>query len=90
MDIFFFNKEDVYTGFSMEEFSKVRAVLQRKGIKYTNKVIDSSGRWVGSGTSRGNFGSFGMNTNYEKQYIVSVRKKDAEDAKYFVHSVLHS
>lgn len=87
--MFFFNKEDVYSGYSMEELAKVRAILKREGIKYTYKVIDPSGQWVGPGTSRGNFGSIGMNKNYEKQYVVSVKKKDAENAKYFVHKVLH-
>lgn len=29
--MFFFNKEDVYIGFSMEELSKVRAILEREG-----------------------------------------------------------
>ena len=78
--MFFFNKEDVYIGYSMEELSKVREILGIKGIKYTYKVI---------GTTRGNFGSFGMNKNYETQYVVSVKKKDSENAKYFIHSVLH-
>ncbi|MFJ7973808.1 hypothetical protein [Psychrobacillus sp. NPDC096389] len=87
--MFFFNKEEVYMGFSMEELSKVTTILTGEGIKYTYKVIDPSGKWLGPGTSRGNFGSFGMNKNYEKQYVVSVSKKDVEDAKYFVRSVLH-
>ncbi|WP_458413258.1 hypothetical protein ACNQFZ_21195 [Schinkia sp. CFF1] len=87
--MFFFNKVDVYIGYSLEELSKVRGILGREGIKYTYKVIDHSGQWVGHGTSRGNFGSFGMNRNYEKQYVVSVKKKDSENAKYFIHSVLH-
>ncbi|MEH7385816.1 hypothetical protein V7147_10450 [Bacillus sp. JJ1521] len=86
----FFNKEDVYIGFSLEELSKVRAILEREGIKYTYITNDPSGKWVGPGTSRGNFGSFGMDKNYEKQYVVSVKKRDAENAKYFVQSVLHS
>ncbi|MBY0121569.1 hypothetical protein [Bacillus sp. S/N-304-OC-R1] len=86
----FFNKEEVYFGYSMEDFSKVRSILNREGIKYTHKIIDPSGQWFGPGTSRGNFGSFGMNKNYEKQYVVSVKIKDAENAKFFVHSVLHS
>ena len=88
--MFFFNKEDVYIGYSMEELAKVREILKREGIKYTYKVNDSSGQWLGNGTSRGNFGSFGRNKNYEKQYVVSVKKKDAENAKYFIHNVLHS
>ncbi len=53
----------------MEELSKVRAILEIEGIKYTCKVIGPSG------TSRGNFGSIGMNKNFEKQYVVSVKKK---------------
>ncbi|MEK5443415.1 MULTISPECIES: hypothetical protein [unclassified Fredinandcohnia] len=86
----FFNLVDVYIGFSMEELLKIRAILKRENIKYTYKIFDPSENWLGPGTIRGNFGSFGMNKNYEKQYIVSVRKKDAENAKYFIHCVLHS
>ncbi len=86
----FFNKEEVYVGYSMEECSKVRRILKSKNIKCTYKVIDLSDRWLGQGTTRGNFGSFGMNKNYEKQYVVSVKKKDAENAKYYIHSGLSS
>lgn len=57
----------------MEEFSKVRAILNKECIKYTYKVIDPSGQWFGTGTSKGNFGSIGMNKYYEKQYVVSVK-----------------
>ena len=53
----------------MEELSKVENHLEIEGIKYTCKVIGPSG------TSRGNFGSIGMNKNFEKQYVVSVKKK---------------
>ncbi|MDQ0154719.1 hypothetical protein J2S07_001023 [Robertmurraya andreesenii] len=31
-----------------------------------------------------------MNKNYEKRYVVSVKKKDAENAKYYIHSGLSS
>ncbi|MEL3961325.1 hypothetical protein MKZ01_08615 [Lysinibacillus endophyticus] len=88
--MFFFNKVEVYTGFSIDELWKVQDILAREGIKYTYKVIDPSLSWVGPGTKRGNFGSFGMDSKYEKQYVVSVRKKDAEIAKYFINRVLHS
>jgi len=90
MDLFFFNQEEIYSGYSLEELSKVKAALNSEGIKYNYKVVDPSGQWLGAGTKRGNFGSFGMNTKYEKQYIVSVKKKDAESAKYFVHNALRS
>jgi hypothetical protein len=89
MAMFFFNKEDIYIGFSTEELSKVREILESKGIEYTYKVINHSGQWMGRGTMRQTVGSVGINGNYENQYVVSVRKKDAETAKYWVQSVLH-
>lgn len=81
----FFNKEDVYIGYSLEDLAKVRGVLKREGIKYSYKVIDHSGN-----SARRNFGSFGLNSKYEKQYIVSVKKKDSEKAMYLVNHILHS
>lgn len=87
--MFFFNKEEIHIGYSMEEFSKVRGILKSKGIKYACKVIDRSGQWLGRGTTRGNFGNIGMNSNFEKQYVVSVKRKDSENAKYWVNGVLH-
>ena len=88
--MFFFLKEEIYIGFLIEELAKVRDILNQENIKYTIKVTDSSGQWVGPGTVRGNMGSFGMNSNYEKQYSVFVNKKDAEHAKYLVHRALHT
>ncbi|MEH7107487.1 hypothetical protein [Bacillus sp. JJ1764] len=87
--MFFFNKEEVYIGFSMEDFSKVREILKSKGIKYTYKIIDHSAKWMSGGTSRGNYGSIGMNSKFEKQYVISVKKKDSENARYWVNSVLY-
>jgi hypothetical protein len=75
MNMFFFNKEEIYIEYSLDEFSKVKRILESKGIKYTYKAIDRSSQWLGQGTIRGNFGSVGMNSNYEKQYVVSVKKK---------------
>jgi len=86
--MFLFNKEEVYIGYSMEELSKVRRILENEGIKYTYKVINRSGQWSGRGTTRGHFGSVGMNMDYEKQYVVSVKKKEFEKAKYLVNNVL--
>lgn len=86
--MFFFNKEVVYTGYAMGDLAKVRAVLKGEGIKYTYRVSDPSASWLGPGSNRGNVGSFGMNKNYEKQYTISVKKKDAGNARYFIHKVL--
>jgi hypothetical protein len=73
----------VYIGYSLEELSKVRECLILAQIKYDYKVSSHSSH------SRGRYGSFGSNVNYEKQYYVYVKNKDYEQAKYLVDKVLH-
>lgn len=80
-----FFKKDVYIGYSMADLAKIREILKQEGIKYTYDVQSQLNR----GGARGNHGSFGMNMNYEKQYIVSVKRKDYEKARYLVNKVLH-
>jgi hypothetical protein len=87
--VFLFDKEDIYIGYSLGELSKIREILEKEYIKYTYKVINHHGQWIGRGTTRGNFGSVGMNMDYERQYIISVKKSDCEKAKYLVNKVLH-
>lgn len=87
--MFLFNKEEVYVGFSIEEFSKVRQSLAMGNIKYKYNVVSQSGQWGGLGSSRGHYGSFGVNMKYDKQYYVYVMKKDYEQASYLVNKALH-
>jgi len=87
--MFLFDKEDVYIGYSMGELSKIREILEKESIKYTYKVINHSGQWLGRGMTRGNFGSVGMNRDYERQYVISVKKNNCDKAKYIVNKVLH-
>ena len=88
--MFFFLKEEIYIGFSIEELAKVLDILDQENMKYTIKVNNPSGQWIGPGTMRGNVGSFGLDSKYEKQYSVFVKKKGAEHAKYLVHRALHT
>lgn len=87
--MFPFSKEDVYTGYSIEELSKVRDILGKEGIKYSYKVVNRSGQWSRRGSRRGTYGSFGINMDYEKQYAVYVHRRDFEKAKHHVNSALH-
>ena len=87
--MFLFNKENVYIGYSLEELSKVREVLENEGIKYSYKSVNRSEQWSGLGTRRGKFGSYGINMDYEKQYTVYVHRKDFEKAKHQVNRTLH-
>lgn len=80
-----FFKQEVYIGYSIADIVKIRAILGQEGIKYTYHVQSQLDR----GGTRGNRGSFGVNMSYEKQYIVSVKRKDYEKARYLVNKVLH-
>lgn len=81
--MFFFNKEEVYIGYSLEEFSKIREILSCHSIKYTYRVINHTGH------SRGVNGMFGVDRKFDIQYMVSVKSKDYNSAKYFANQVLH-
>lgn len=85
-----FFKEDVYIGYSLADLAKVRQALVNEGIKYSYKVVDHSGQWAGRGTIRGQYGSGGLNMDYTRQYTVSVKRKDFEEASYIVNKALHS
>lgn len=83
--MFLFNSEDVYIGYSLDELAKVRECLAVENIKYKYRIVNLSGS-----TNRGRVGSYGGNKNYERQYYVSVQKKDSEKAKYVVNKALHN
>lgn len=90
------NVQRVSTGPIMCEKLNARAVHQidypdwiKFHYEYTYKIMNRTGQWLGRGAIRGNLGSIGMNSKFEKQYVVSVKKKNSEYAKYWVNSVLH-
>ena len=84
-----FFKQEVYMGYSLEDLAKVRQALANADIKYSYNVHDHSGQWSGRGTIRGRCGSMGLNMKYAKQYSVSVKRKDYEEASYLVNKALH-
>ena len=83
-----FFKREVYVTYSLEELSKVREILDVEGINYSYKVKNLATDWSGS-RSRDNFGSFGTNSNFERQYVILVKKKDFEQAKFLIHRGLN-
>lgn len=85
-----FNKKDLYIGYSIDDFSNIIHILKKEGIKYSYKIISHSTQWFGvMGTTRGHFGNTGTNINFDKQYVISVKKDDYEQAEYLIHNVLH-
>lgn len=84
-----FFKKQVYTSYSLIEISKIRDALSINGINYSYKVKDLTTDWSGS-SLRNDFGSLGSNSNFEKQYVISVSHKDVEQAEYLIHLALNT
>lgn len=82
--MFFFDKEEVYIGYSLEDVSKIINILSDKNIKYDYKVM----KYLNS-SDRFTFKRVGINMDYETQYTISVKNKNYEEARYLVNKVLH-
>lgn len=87
--MFLFNKKEVYVGYPLDKFNKIRDLLEMENIKYTYKIINHSGEWIINGTIRSQIGSRDINSQYEKLYSISVKKDDYEKANYLIRSKLH-
>lgn len=71
----FWNRREVYMGFSMKKFNEVRDILLANNIKYDYRLINYN-----SGNVRARFGSFGQNPEFEYEYYLYVHKNDYEYA----------
>lgn len=85
--LWFFNRKEVYTGFSLSDFARVRDTLAANGIRYETKVVDMSGRGRGVrsalfATER--YSSSTGYTSYSKQYYVYVHKNDCDRAVHLL------
>jgi hypothetical protein len=78
--ISFFNRQSVYIGFDLAQFSAVRSVLQANQIPYKIKVTNRSGAWAGRGTVRGSTGSLRQSPDLMNEYEVFVHKANHERA----------
>lgn len=79
--LFLFKWREVYTGFSIEEFSKMRDILRAQKIDYKYKTVGSNQKYIGT-TRRAYTGSFGENMDFSLQYYIYVKKEDEQRAKY--------
>lgn len=77
--ITFFNREQVYGGMDMNEFSRIRSVLEENRISYRYRVRDKMTQWAGNGTLRGRLGSLGQ--QFCPEYEIYVHRKDAQEAR---------
>lgn len=56
--IFIWNKKEIYNGFSMEEFNRVKEVLSAKGIQYKFRIVNRTTSSIFD-IARGRIGSMG-------------------------------
>ena len=82
-------KETVFSGFSMQNFTKVRDTLSANNVWYTVKVHDRTGG-SGLGVSRAVSGNLGMNSDFSKEYEVLVKKVDADKARHYINRITFS
>lgn len=86
--MFFFGRE-VYTGFSMSDFSAIRDALAAADIAYKYKFHALSGGSRGfGGASRSRMGGLFINSQCDTQYRILVKKADYEQAVYVARQAM--
>lgn len=76
--MFWFNRVEVYAGYSFQDFTKIKDILSDAHIAYTYKMVDQIR------DTRRRFGEFGMNVKYEYLYYIYVQKNDFEKARCLI------
>lgn len=74
----------IYSGWNLIEVNKIRECLEKNKIKFYVSMKDTTNRFVGRGTTRSNFGSAGINSDYQIFYTIKVNQKDEYAAKSFL------
>ena len=82
--MFLFNKQEVYSGNSLEESAKIRDILAAHNIPYKIDVISHLNKWTGRGSVRSFAGSYGVNLDLDRLTIIYVKKDDYEQAVHVI------
>ncbi len=78
------NRREVYTGFSNEEFNKARAVLVEHGIRCDRRIVNPTRTRATWGTPRAAVADLFVNQKYASQYYLYVNKKDYDAAMHWL------
>lgn len=81
--ILLWNRREIYNGFSLYEFNRIRDILIAKGINYDFKMVNRTTSSVFD-TTRSRIGSYGENNKYSNEYYVYVHKNDYDEAVYMI------
>ena len=83
-----FGWEEVYMGFTMDDFIKARDAVTAAGISYKRKIFAHAGVWLGRGKVYRSSAIIGNHTDYTKQYRLFVRNEHAEQARYLIRQAM--
>ena len=83
--IFVWNRKEVYNGFSINEFNRIKDILSAKGLQYDFRTINKTTS-SGFDNTRGRIGSMGENTKYSYQYYIYVHKNNYENAVFEINT----
>ncbi len=76
--MWFWNKIEVYCGFSLTEFCELRDILASKGIPYSCRLVNMNSR---------RFGTLGQKPGLDTQYYLYIHKKDYDNAIHYLHTL---
>ncbi len=83
--MWFWNRIEVYCGYSLTEFSELRDILASKGLNYSYRLVNRSSS-ASFASNRARSGTFGQNPALDTQYYLYVHKKDYENAMFYLRS----
>ncbi len=76
--MWFWNRIEVYNGYSIKEFNELRDVLLARGITHSYRLVKRS--------SKGRTGFLGQNPELNTRYYLYVHKKDYDNAMFHLHN----
>lgn len=80
----FWNKKEVYSGYSIGECARIRDIIGGNKINYSYKVVNRNTSSA-FGTTRSHIGSFGGRSDLENEYFIYVHKDDYDAAIHFIY-----
>lgn len=83
--MWFWKREEIWIGYSMEEFNRLRRILDQSGIQYDYKIKDRMKLdLAGSHGGINGMARMGENPSYSKQYCLYVQKENFEYARHLI------
>lgn len=83
--IFIWNRKEVYNGFSIDDFNRIKDILSEREIKYDFRTVNRTTSSAFDST-RGRIGSMGENLKYSYEYYIYVNKNDYDDAIFIINN----